>query len=142
MVKSSVLNEEMKRKAQGSSSQSEIQECGVSLLSQIEHIQKHCFLWEKENKGKKGKSKEKGDDDDDDDDCVTTATGDDLVILRDFELVNLVPDESMWIIDSDATLHVTPRKEFFTTYTSGDFGVLKIGNDSVTKVIGVGDVCL
>ncbi|RDX65900.1 hypothetical protein CR513_55397, partial [Mucuna pruriens] len=84
------------------------------------HIQKHCFLWKKENKGKKGKSKEK----DDDDDCVTTTTGDNLVILRDFESVNLVFDESMWIIDS------------------GYFRVLKMGNDDVTKVIDVGDVCL
>ncbi|RDY04251.1 hypothetical protein CR513_12054, partial [Mucuna pruriens] len=112
MVKGSILNKEIRRKAQGSSSQSE------------------------ENKGKKGKSKEK------DDDCVTTTTGDGLVILRDFESVNFVFDESMWIIDSGATLHVTPRKEFFTSYTVGDFGVLKIGNDGVTKMISVGDVCL
>ncbi|RDY05321.1 hypothetical protein CR513_10854, partial [Mucuna pruriens] len=84
----SVLNEEMRRKAQGSSSQS------------------------KENKGKNGKSKEK------DDDRVTTATGDDLIILRDFKLVIFVFDESMWIIDSSATLHVTSKKEFFTSYTS------------------------
>ncbi|RDX69198.1 hypothetical protein CR513_51722, partial [Mucuna pruriens] len=107
MVKDSVLNEEMRRKAQG-------------------HIQKHCFLWKNENKDKKGKSKEKNHDDDDDDDDghVTTATGDDLVILRNFEL----------IIDSGATLHVIPRKEFFTSYTSGDFRVLKMGNDDVSKV--------
>ncbi|RDY04299.1 hypothetical protein CR513_12019, partial [Mucuna pruriens] len=44
------------------------------------HIQKHCFLWKKQNKGKNGKSKEK-DHDNDDEDCVTTATNDDLVIL-------------------------------------------------------------
>ncbi|RDX99951.1 hypothetical protein CR513_16925, partial [Mucuna pruriens] len=89
-----------------------------------------------ENKGKKGKSKEK------DDDHVTTATSDDLAILGDFESVNLVSDESMWIIDSGATLHVISRKKFFTSYTSGDFGVLKMGNDGWIKMIGVGDVCL
>ncbi|RDX72209.1 hypothetical protein CR513_48336, partial [Mucuna pruriens] len=71
----------------------------------------------------KGKSKEK----DHDNDRVTTTTGNDLVILRDFESVNFVSDESMWIIDSSATLQVTPRKELFTSYTSSDFGVLKIG---------------
>ena len=48
----------------------------------------------------------------------------------------------MWIIDSGATLHVTTRKKFFTFYTLCDFGVLKMGNDGVSKVIGVGDVCL
>ncbi|RDY05897.1 hypothetical protein CR513_10194, partial [Mucuna pruriens] len=77
IVNGSVLNEELRRKTQGSSFQSE------------------------------------------DDDCVTTATSDDLVILRDFESVNLVSDESMWTIDNGATLHVIPRKEFFTFYTSG-----------------------
>ncbi|RDX68445.1 hypothetical protein CR513_52569, partial [Mucuna pruriens] len=61
MVKGKVLNKVMRRKAQGSSSQSE------------------------ENKGKKGKSKEK----DDDDDRVTITTGDDLVILRDFESMGI-----------------------------------------------------
>ncbi|RDY10772.1 hypothetical protein CR513_04649, partial [Mucuna pruriens] len=105
----SVLNEDMRGKAQGFSSRSE----------------------EKENKGKKCKSKEK--DHDDDDDHVTTAIGDDFVILRDFVSINLVSDKSMWIIDSSATLHVTPRKELFTSYTLGDFGVLKMGNYGVTK---------
>ncbi|RDX64833.1 hypothetical protein CR513_56558, partial [Mucuna pruriens] len=158
MVKGSVLNKEMRRKAQGSSSQSEVlvtENRGKSQKKEREkrisksksryknvechychktkHIQKHFFLWKKENKGKKGKSKEK------DDDCVTTTTGDALVILRDFESVNFVSDESMWIIDSSATLHVTPRKELFTSYTAGDFGVLKMSNDGVTKVIDVGD---
>ena len=80
--------------------------------------------------------------DHDDRDCVTTATSDDLVILHDHNSLNLVSDESMWIIDSGATLHVTTRKEFFTSYTLGDFGVLKMGNDGVSKVIRVGDVCL
>ncbi|RDX78424.1 hypothetical protein CR513_41307, partial [Mucuna pruriens] len=42
------------------------------------YIHKHCFLWEKKNKDKKGKLKEK---DHDDDGRVTIAIGDDLVIL-------------------------------------------------------------
>nr|KYP73281.1 Retrovirus-related Pol polyprotein from transposon TNT 1-94 [Cajanus cajan] len=137
-AKSGALNEEMRRKAQGSSSQSEVfvtenrersqkkepkggreksrsksksryKNVECHYCHKIGHIQRNYFLWKKENKGKK---------------------------------VNLVSDESMWIVDSGATLHVTTRKEFFTSYTFGDFGVLKIGNDGVSKVIGVGDVCL
>ena len=73
---------------------------------------------------------------------MTTATSDDLVILHDPNSLNLVSDESTWIIDSGATLHVTAKKEFFTSYTPGDFGVLKMGHDDVSEVIGVGDVCL
>ncbi|RDX68335.1 hypothetical protein CR513_52690, partial [Mucuna pruriens] len=160
MAKDSVLNEEMRRKTLDFSSWSKMlvtknrgrrgreksrskfeskyrnMKCHYYYI--IEHIQKHCFLWKKKNKGKKGKSKEK--DHDNDDDCVTTTTGDDLVILRDFESVNLVFNESMCIIDSSATLHVTPKKDFFTSCISGDFEVLKMSNDGVSKVIS--DVCL
>ena len=90
------------------------------------HIQKYYFKWKKENKDKKGKQREN---DHDDDDRVTTTTtkGGDLVLLCNFKLVNLISDESMWIVDSGATLHVTPRKEFFIFYTSGDFELLKMG---------------
>ncbi|RDX88864.1 hypothetical protein CR513_29482, partial [Mucuna pruriens] len=163
MVKGSVLNKEMRRKTQGHFYLSlrylslkigggvrkmkekivEVSPSSDTKMWSITTVTKQGIYRSIENKGKKGKSKEKDDDDDnDDDDRVTTATGDDLVILRDFELVNLVSDESMWIIDSDVTLHVTQRKGFFTSYTSGDFRVLKMSNDGVTKVIGVGDVCL
>ena len=72
---------------------------------------------------------------------MTTATSDDLVFLHDPNSLNLVSDESMWIIDSGARLHVIARKEFFTYYTSGDFRVLKMGNDGVSKAIGVMSVC-
>ncbi|RDX98318.1 hypothetical protein CR513_18771, partial [Mucuna pruriens] len=125
--KDNVLNEEMRRKTQGSSSQSEVlvtENKGRSQKKKREKSRK------KREQRKKGMSKEK---DDDDDDRVTTTIVDDLVILRDSELVNIVSDESMLIIDSGATLHVTPRKEFFRSYTSGDFGVLKMGNDGVTR---------
>ena len=46
------------------------------------------------------------------------------------------------MIDTGASLHVTSRKEFFTSYTPGDFGVLKMGNDGLVSVIGMGDVSL
>ncbi|RDX99128.1 hypothetical protein CR513_17864, partial [Mucuna pruriens] len=142
MVKGSILNEEMRRKAQGFSSQSKAlvtENRGEVKKRKEKRVEVYpspdTRMWS-ENKGKKGKSKKK------DDDRITIATNDDLVILRDFESVNFVSNESMWIIDSSVTLHVTPRKEFFTSYIVGDFGVLRMGNDGVTKVIGVGDVCL
>jgi len=152
MAKGGVLNEEMRRKTQGSSSQSEVLviENGKSkskpryknlechFCHKTGHMQKYCFQWKKENKGKKDKQKHR----DDDDDHFNTTTSDDLIILRDHESFNLVSYENMWVVDSGATLHVTPRKDFFTSNTSGDFGVLKMGNDSVSKVTGVGDVCL
>ena len=47
-----------------------------------------------------------------------------------------------WAIDSGASCHVTSRRDFFTSYTSGDFGDVKMGNSGISKVVGVGEVCL
>jgi len=79
---------------------------------------------------------------DNDDRVNTVICDDDLIILRDHDSIYIVSDEGMWIINSGATLHVTPRKEFFISYTFGDFGVLMMGNDGMSKVVGIGDVCL
>ncbi|RDX78936.1 hypothetical protein CR513_40713, partial [Mucuna pruriens] len=93
MAKDSVLNEEIRRKAQGSSSRSE------------------------ENKGKKGKSIEK-DHDDDDDDRVTIATSDDLVILQDLSRLILYPMRAFELLitvlhcmlhQGRSFLHLTPQ---------------------------------
>ena len=46
------------------------------------------------------------------------------------------------MIDSGASIHATPQKNFFTSYTFGDFGSVRMGNDGSAKSIGVGDVCL
>jgi len=136
MAKSSALNEDMRRKAHGSSSQyhmlvieirgrsqkkepkggreksrskskSRYKNIECHYCNKIKHIQKYCFKWKKDNANKKGKQKEN---DRGDDRVTTTTTSGDLALLRVFESVNLVSDESMSIIDSGATLHVTPRK--------------------------------
>ncbi|RVW80143.1 Retrovirus-related Pol polyprotein from transposon TNT 1-94 [Vitis vinifera] len=64
-------------------------------------------------------------------------------------LSNSAPDgtmnmdlETSWVIDSSASIHATPQKNFFTSYTSGDFGSVRMGNDGSAKAIGMGDVRL
>ncbi|WVZ07206.1 hypothetical protein V8G54_020552 [Vigna mungo] len=146
---SCALNEEMRRKTHGTSSHLEVlitENKGKSQKKEqnsgrdkSRSKSKSRYKNKKENKDKKGKQRER---DNDDGDRVTTTTCGDLVGLRDYDTINLLSDESMWIIDSGATLHVTSRKEFCTFYTSVDFGVLKMGNDRVSKVIGVGDAHL
>ena len=46
------------------------------------------------------------------------------------------------MIDSGATIHATSRKEFFSSYTPGNFGVVRMGNENFSKIVGKGDVCL
>ncbi|VFQ86020.1 unnamed protein product, partial [Cuscuta campestris] len=165
-VKPTMLNEEMRRKMQGSSSQSEVlvtehrgrnanrdqrgrgksRSKSKSRYKNVEchychntgHIKKNCFKWKRDNKAK-GKNEKK----DEGGDRVSTADlVDDLIFVTDADVVNAVSDDQSWVIDSGATLHVTPRKEFFTSLKSGSFGKLKMGNDAVAEVVGIGDVCL
>lgn len=53
---------------------------------------------------------------------------------------NHVGDPSIeWIIDTSATYHCVPRRQLFTTYRGGDFGNTKMGNKSVSQIVGIGD---
>ncbi|KAK8980658.1 hypothetical protein V6N11_072973 [Hibiscus sabdariffa] len=51
-------------------------------------------------------------------------------------------DKTSWVIDTGSSMHVTSRRDFFTSYTPGDFGVLKMGNDGLVAVIVMRDVSL
>lgn len=166
LAKSSVLNEEVRRKSQGSSSRSEVlvtekrgrskskgpknrdrSKCKSNRFANVEcyhcglkgHIKKHCRQLKRDNKRDKGKKNKN--DDGDDDDKAATVTGD-FLVLYDDDVVNLTCHETSWVIDSGASIHATSRRDFFTSYTSGDFGNVKMGNNGLAKAIGIGDVCL
>ena len=46
------------------------------------------------------------------------------------------------MIDSGATTHATSHWDLFSTYTTGNYGSVKMGNDAMAQVAGIGDVCL
>ena len=46
------------------------------------------------------------------------------------------------MIDYGASFHVTPHSDFFTSYSTGDFGNVKMGNSGGSKIVGIGDICL
>ena len=45
-----------------------------------------------------------------------------------------------WVVDTAASYHVTPHREFFTTYKAEDFGPVKMGNTSSSEIVGIGDI--
>ena len=47
-----------------------------------------------------------------------------------------------WVVDSIAPHHIIPMKGLFTMYKVGDFGTVKMGNSSYSKIVGIGDVCI
>ena len=168
-VKSGVLNEEMRRRTQGTSSHSEVLmvERGRSkhtsqgqnnrgrsrskskpryknlechFCGKTGHIKRYCYKWKKENHTSSGKHENKGNDDNSN--RVNTTSSDDLLVVYDENVINLAHNETNWVVDSGASFHVTSRREFFTSYNLGDFGVVKMGNDGLSKVVGIGTICL
>ena len=57
-------------------------------------------------------------------------------------IINLVSSDTSWVADTGAAIHVTSRRDLFATYTVGEFGSLRMGNNDVSKVVGMGDICL
>ena len=167
VVKSSVLNEEMRRKSTGSSSQSELlvtdnrgrsqskgpkdrsrSKSKTGRYANIEchhcgkkgHIKRFCRKFLRENKNDKGKEKNTGDGEEGD--KVVTAATDEYLVMYDADTVNVACQETSWVIDSGASIHATSRRDFFKSYTPGDCGSVRMGNDGVVKAIGMGDVHL
>ena len=162
-AKTGIMNEEMRRKTQGSSSsQNELlvaehrgrqknrggdkgrqRSKSKSRYKNVEchychkkgHIQKNCFKWKNDQKnGGAGKAE--------DADRVATTTKDDLVVVFDENVVNTISSDVSWVADTGAAVHVTSRRDFFATYTPGKYGSLRMGNNDVSEVVGTGDICL
>ena len=66
----------------------------------------------------------------------------DIMIVTNEDCVSLATQDSNWVIDSGASFHVTSHSDFFTSYKTGDFGNVRMRNSSVSKIVGIGDVCL
>ena len=73
---------------------------------------------------------------------IATVTTEDLVTVLDANMINIACDESSWVVDTGAASHVTSRKDFFSSYTPGDFGTLRMGSETVSRVIGIATICL
>ncbi|GFS42233.1 hypothetical protein Acr_00g0078620 [Actinidia rufa] len=39
-----------------------------------------------------------------------------------------------------ASYHSTPHRDFFTSYKAGDFGIVRMGNTSCSKTVGILDI--
>lgn len=146
MVKDSMFNEEARRKEHGISSHTEAlvtekrgrsksrkprgddsrdKSRGISKTrkeikcfhcGKLGHMKRQC------RKFKKEQLKEKGEESKEEKDTAAVASdGDDLVVCED-AYVNLACHESMWVVDTAASFHITPHRDFFSSYTSGNFG--------------------
>jgi hypothetical protein len=51
-------------------------------------------------------------------------------------------DRDVWLIESGASYHMTPHREWFSEYEKYDGGDVFLGDDSTTKILGRGRVKL
>jgi hypothetical protein len=65
-----------------------------------------------------------------------------VVFAFDEAYANLACDESTWVVNTTTSFHITPYRDFFSSYTSGDFGWVRMGNKAKCKVVGMGDIQL
>ncbi|KAL4559836.1 hypothetical protein LXL04_031982 [Taraxacum kok-saghyz] len=172
LAKGSILNEEMRRKSQGSSSQSDVlvtdgrgrsQSRGPSNKGKHRskskgkfteyvcnhcgkkgHTIKYCRQLKKENKkaNYNNQKNNRKNDDGDNDTAETNTVTEEFFICVDSDMVNLAHDDTSWVVDNGATCHVTSQRDFYTSYTPGDFGIVKMGNNGFSKIAGVGDICM
>ncbi|KAF7113203.1 hypothetical protein RHSIM_RhsimUnG0150200 [Rhododendron simsii] len=126
MVKDGMFNEEARRKEQGTLVDTK------ALVVQ----NRECRILQKElKKGKGVESSGKKD-------TTAVASDGEVIIVCNDGFVGLTGQDLSWVIDSGASFHVTSQRNFFASYTHGDFGHVRMGNEGVSKIVAMGDVCL
>lgn len=99
--------------------------------SETGHIKKFCWKLRKEKKGDKSKAKIDGKKKEESGEQSTIGI-EELFIIGE-EVLNYSYHQSKWEIDSGVTIHCSSRRDFFSSYIPGDFGILRMGNDDSTK---------
>lgn len=102
------------------------------------HKQSECRIWKRDMRSKNDKSS----DNEDKKNVMATAVGDEVYFVGDDSCYNLTNEDCSWVIDTGASYHLTANKDYFTSYTSGNLGFVRMGNNGSSKIIGIGDVCL
>ena len=102
------------------------------------HFQKNYRHFQKEKGGVNGvELKEKGGADSvqpkwilkSNNTSAIATSEEELVLINEQNIMNLVGDESTWVIDSGASFHLTPDQKCFSSYKAGDLGSVKMGNE-------------
>ena len=92
-----------------------------------------------QRKIKKGKEAESAESHDH---TATTVEGELIILSTTDEPTICLCQDTDWVVDTGASYHATPHREFFTTYRTGDFGVVRMGNTGTSVIAGIGDIHL
>ena len=89
------------------------------------HIKKECIKFKREQFKRKGEEQK-----DDKDIAAVASNGDTINIVCDDACVNLACQDSTWVVDTTTSFHITARRDFFSSYTSGSFGWVRMENEA------------
>ena len=54
----------------------------------------------------------------------------------------MIEFEVEWIVDSSASYHYDPKKEYFTAYKAESLRSINIGNKSTSQIVGISNICV
>ncbi|CAL5393971.1 unnamed protein product [Camellia sinensis] len=99
------------------------------------HIKKYCYaLKGEQQQGNRQPKTEDG--------TTAVSVSEDIALfsVEEEECLHMSDNDTEWVVDTAASYHATSQKEFFSTYQAGDFGTVKMGNSSFSKIVGIGDI--
>ena len=67
---------------------------------------------------------------------------DDFLFISDKKCLKVAWDDCNWMINSSASCYLTLHHDYFSSYTSSDFGSARMENDGSSKVVDKGTICL
>ena len=73
------------------------------------------------------------------------ASDGDVTLASSVSLAVMSMDSALspqWLLDGDADFHVTPCREWFSSFSSGRLGCVRLADGSAYDIQGAGDVCL
>lgn len=99
------------------------------------HLKRNCYLLKKENSSQRQEN---------DKNTTATVSGEDgeVTLVSHDDCCHVADVDTEWIVDSGASYHCVPKREYFSTYKAGNFGTIKMGNQSVSQTVGIGDICV
>ena len=104
------------------------------------HFQKNCRHFRKEKGGADGVHPKKISDSKNT--LPFIMSEEELLFISTKGKVNLASYEFTLVVDLGTLFHLTLKRECFSSYTTRDYGYVKMGNDGACKIVGTGNVCL
>ncbi|KAG8500752.1 hypothetical protein CXB51_002776 [Gossypium anomalum] len=100
------------------------------------HIKSECYKLQNKIKGEAANQKGKQPENFGEADVVEDYSDGELLVAS----VNDSKVSEEWILDSGCTFHMSPNRDWFTTYETVSEGVVLMGNNASCKIAGVGTI--